>query len=62
MTEVGCDGRGMADSSGRWIAALARGTVMNTRLANVHIVSLGEIATEDKVNEFLDRLVAMVES
>jgi len=47
--------------TGQSITARVRGAILNAQLGNVHVTPLAEITTEQKVNEFVERLVAMVE-
>jgi hypothetical protein len=43
------------------LSARVRGAVLNAELGSVHVTPLAEITTEEKVNEFVNRLVSMVE-
>lgn len=47
--------------AGQRMTARVRGAVLNAQLGSVHVTPLAEITTEEKVNEFVERLVAMVE-
>lgn len=46
---------------GQTITARVRGAVLNAQVASVEKTPLAEITTEEKVNEFVDRMVAMIE-
>lgn len=48
--------------TGQSLSARVRGAILNAQLGSVHITPLAEITTEEKVNEFVDQLVAMVDS
>ena len=47
--------------TGQSITARVRGAILNAQLGSVHVTPLAEITTEEKVNEFVERLVSMVE-